>query len=76
MTLITDFSVQDGRSIYILIPNTDKASDWIAEHIPDDATTWGRGIVVDHRYIRAIVAGIVEDGLSVEFGLSVELVGG
>jgi hypothetical protein len=36
----------------------------VAEHIPADAQTLGKGIAVEHRYIADIVKGIAEDGLT------------
>lgn len=63
----TDFRVQNEGTIFILYADTDAAKQWVADHIPEDAQTWGRnGIVVEHRYIGDIVAGIEGDGLSVE----------
>lgn len=61
----TDFEVQNHGSIYLLEPCTEAADDWVADHIPDDAMTWGKGIVAEPRYIHDIVEGILEDGLSV-----------
>jgi len=63
----TDFIVQNHGSIFILQALTAAAQEWVADHIPDDAQTWGaNGIVVEHRYISDIVDGIQGDGLSVE----------
>jgi hypothetical protein len=37
----------------------------MADHIPDNATTWGPdGIVVEHRYIADIVRGALADSSS------------
>jgi len=63
---MTDFTVLDSGSIFILTAKTPEAIAWVAEHIPADASRWGRnGIVVEHRYIDDIVAGFEEDGLTV-----------
>ena len=59
-----DFDIVDGGSVFLLIPNTEAAEAWVAEHIPADAQTLGKGIAVEHRYIAAIVQGIAEDGLT------------
>ena len=62
-----DFNVMDCGTIYILNTQTDAAREWVAEHIPDDAQTFGQcGTVVEHRYIGEIVAGIQRDGLTVD----------
>jgi hypothetical protein len=63
----SDFRVSNHGSILILFADTQEAQDWVAQHIPEDALTWGRnGIVVEPRYISNIVDGIQNDGLSVE----------
>jgi hypothetical protein len=63
----TDFIVSNHGSIFILQALTEEARQWVADHLPDDALTWGQGgTVVEHRYIADIVDGIRGDGLSVE----------
>ena len=63
---MADFILSGGGSVYILTPQTDAARDWIEEHIPDDAQWFGHGVAVEHRYVDAIVTGIIADGLEVE----------
>jgi hypothetical protein len=64
---MTDLSVANHGSIFILTPHTDAGRDWVDEHIPLGSPGWGKdGIVVEHRYIGDIVAGAQSDGLSVE----------
>ncbi len=61
-----DFSVTyDGSSLFLLEARTDAAQDWADAHLPDDAQTFGLAIVVEHRFISDIVAGIQADGLTV-----------
>lgn len=60
-----DFSVRNEGSIFLLTPNTPSAREWITAHIPDDAQILGIAVVVEHRYIADIVAGIQSDGLAV-----------
>lgn len=61
---MSDFSVENHGTIYLLRPLTEDAEQWIEDHIPEDAQTWGNAIVVEHRYIGAIVDGFQGDGLS------------
>ena len=63
---LTDFFVQNAGSIFLLRPLTDAAREWIDEHIPDDAQTFGDAIAVEHRYIAPIVTAAIADGLVVE----------
>ncbi len=64
---MTDFYVQNEGSIFILRALSNEAKQWVADHIPADATFWGHdGVVVEHRYIADIVQGAISDGLTVE----------
>jgi hypothetical protein len=60
---MADLVVENHGSIFLLDPVTDLGRDWIAAHIPADATCFGGAVVVEHRYIRDIVVGAVTDGL-------------
>ncbi len=61
-----DFEVQDEGTIFLLTPVNDLAVDWVDSHLPQDAQHFGDSIVVEHRYIADIFAGIQNDGLTVE----------
>ena len=45
--LTIDFEVQNHFSIFLLCPLTDAAVAWVDEFLPEDITTFGRGIVVE-----------------------------
>lgn len=62
---MSDFIFSDHGSVTILLPRTEAAKSWVAEHIPDDAQTFGSGIVIEPRYVGAILEGLVDDGLTV-----------
>ena len=62
-----DFAVENHGSIFLLKPLTPSATSWIEEHIgqengyqPNFPT-----VVVEHRYIADIIAGIQNGGLAV-----------
>ena len=64
---MTDFTLTDHGSVVILTAVSKAARAWVAEHLPDDAQTWGRaGMVIEPRYAAGIVAGITQDGLEVQ----------
>jgi hypothetical protein len=52
-------------TVYLLHPHTDAAYEWVAEHLPEDAQRLVDAIAVEHRYIRDIVDGARNDGLTV-----------
>ena len=60
-----DLVVENHGPIFLLRAETAEGRDWISEHIPSDARRWGRWIVVEHRYIDAIVDGAINDGLEI-----------
>ena len=60
-----DFLVENHGSIFLLKPQTDSATSWVEEHIPEDAQRLGNAIAVEHRYIGAFAEGIISDGLVV-----------
>jgi hypothetical protein len=62
---MTDFTFNDHGSIAILTPLTEAAKDWVAVHLPDNALTFGGGVVIEPRYVDHILEGIDEDGLTV-----------
>ena len=64
--MMCDLYVQNEGSIFLLCPQSDVGQQWIDENIPDDAMSFGGAIVVEHRYIGAIVDGAQADGLTVE----------
>lgn len=62
-----DFEVNNQGTIFLFTPLTQAAKDWIAEHIPDDATYFGKAlVVVEHRYAADIAVGIIAAGLTSE----------
>ena len=60
-----DFNLINGGSVFLLIPNTEEANAWVADNLPAELLTLGNGIAVEHRYIAEIVAGIQNDGLTI-----------
>jgi hypothetical protein len=58
-----DLHVHGSDGVYLLRPVTQCGASWVAEHIPSDAMRFAGAIVVEHRYIYAIVAGAIADGL-------------
>lgn len=63
---MADLRVQNEGNIFLLYQETDLGRQWVEDNLPEDAMTWGGAVVVEHRYIGAIVAGAQGDGLEVE----------
>ena len=60
-----DFYVENHGTVFLLQPLTHAARAWRADHLPADATRFGPSVVIEHRFIGDIVAGLVADGLRV-----------
>jgi hypothetical protein len=63
-----DFSVSvDAGSIFLLIPHSESALDWIEQNIGKDNgfQPYWPTVVVEHRYIMDIVASLREEGFVV-----------
>ena len=61
----TDFAVSNHGNVIILYALTDAAEQWAEDHLPGDVMMWGQnGYVVEPRYIGDILAGIVDNGLT------------
>jgi hypothetical protein len=63
---MADFTVRDEETIMLLFPESEAAREWVEEHLPDDCLTWAGAVVIEHRYVPDILAGIVTDGLTIE----------
>lgn len=63
---MSDFHLNPQGGIFILTPMNELAKSWLREHIPDDAQWFARGVVIEHRYVDGVIAGIAEDGLTHE----------
>lgn len=64
--MTADFHLYDHGTIVLLDAITPAAQAWVDEHLPEDRSTWGRhGSVIEHRYVAAIIEGILADGLEV-----------
>lgn len=62
----TDFTVADHGTVVLLTPESDEALSWIEDYLNKDRMTLGTAVVVEHRYIEDILAGIRSDGLYVD----------
>lgn len=60
-----DFSLRSDDSIALLFPSSDPAHMWISENLDADVMVWGSAVVIEHRYVEAVIRGIVGDGLTV-----------
>lgn len=60
----SDFTLRDEGTIFLLSPASASGWEWVEQFIPSNAQWWGVAVVVEHRYIEDIKAGIKRDGLT------------
>ena len=60
-----DVLITNHGTIYTVLPKTPTARAWILFNVADDAQWFGSQLVVEHRYIRDLVQGMMEAGLKV-----------
>lgn len=67
MTRTVDFTLAYHGSISLLTPITREARAWIQENLETADLMYfgGRSFAVEHRYVNALIAGIMADGLHV-----------
>jgi hypothetical protein len=59
----SDFICENHGSIFLLRPISPSAFSWIEEHRPPDRLTFGNAVVIEPRYVWAILVGLQDDGL-------------
>jgi hypothetical protein len=63
-----DFVCENHGSVFLLRPISAAAFAWIEEHLPSDRLTFGNAVVIEPRYVWAILVGLQDDGLVVTRG--------
>jgi hypothetical protein len=60
---MSDFTIENHGSLFLVRPLTEAARDWLNDHVADEAQWFGGALAVEPRYVDALVEGMVEDGL-------------
>jgi squalene cyclase len=58
-----DVLVANEGTVFLFNPLTARATEWIDEHVQDDAQWFGSTLVVEHRYAWGLAQGMKDDGL-------------
>jgi hypothetical protein len=61
----SDFRCENHGTIFLLFPVSQSGQSWIKENLSSDAQWFGNAVVIEHRYVWAILEGIQNDGLAV-----------
>lgn len=60
---VADATVEQHGSLILVREHTDAARDWIRDNVQDGALYLGGSLVVEPRYVEALVAGMIAAGL-------------
>ena len=65
---MNDFEITGGGSVYLLNPVSEAAKIWVEENIGQDNgfQPYWPTVVIEHRYIADVVAGIQAEGYTVQ----------
>lgn len=69
MKVLADFFFENHGSIFLLRPLTKPARSWVNAHIGADngyQPPYWPTVVIEHRFVADIIAGIGNDGLEVQ----------
>src|SRR6266571_3260099 len=59
-----DARVEDHGTLFLVRPLTEPTLDWLTSHT--DGTWFGNALVVEHRFVSDLVAGLRDAGFTVE----------
>ncbi len=62
---VFDVLIGGGGTLYLVIPLSRRGLAWVDDHLPEAGPHLGRNPVVEHRFIRDILHGMLQDGLEV-----------
>jgi len=60
-----DVHIVDDGSIVLFHLNTPDAAQWVEENVTKEAQYLGTALVVEPRYVEALIVGMAGDGLEV-----------
>lgn len=62
---MVDVQVEDCGSLFLLDLCSDFARQWVAENVSEESMFFGMKLVVEPRYVRDLLQGMLNDGLDV-----------
>ena len=61
----TDIWILPQRTLTLVRPLTQRASEWISQHVQADFQRFGPALVIEHHYLAKLLNGMIADGLHV-----------
>lgn len=61
----TDIWILPQGTLALVRPLTQRASEWISQHLEDHSQWFGPALVVENHHLEILLPGMIEDGLHV-----------
>jgi hypothetical protein len=61
----TDIWILPQGTLTLVRPLTQRASEWINQHLQDHSQWFGPALIIEHQYLANLLPGMIEDGLHV-----------
>jgi hypothetical protein len=61
----TDIWILPQGTLTLVRPLTQRASQWISQHVQDDFQWFGPALLIEHHYLGELLNGMIEEGLHV-----------
>jgi hypothetical protein len=62
----TDIWILPQGTLALVRPLTQRATEWISQHLQDHSQWFGPALIMEHRYLVNLLPGMIEDGLHVK----------
>ena len=61
----TDIWILPQGTLTLVRPLTQRASEWISQHLQDHSQWFGPALLIEHHYVPKLLNGMIADGLQV-----------
>jgi hypothetical protein len=61
----TDIWILPQGTLTLVRPLTQRASEWISQHLQDHSQWYGPALLIEHHYVTKVLNGMIADGLQV-----------
>lgn len=62
-----DYKATNYGSLWLIEPLTPQATEWLNEHLGEDAQRYGNAVAVEPRYVSGLVERLRAEGFDVEY---------
>ena len=61
----TDIWILPQGTLTLVRPLTQKAIDWVGQHLKDHSQWFGPALLIEHHYVPKLLNGMIADGLQI-----------